>query len=158
MQFKFWQMLPNCSLKRLCHFFLLPTMHENEQVSLYCSVMHNVIFERNLTSPIHLPSWSLQGCFLYKSFPDSLPLPNSLPHHTEINKEPKACYYIFVYATISLELDPKLFKGRDPISHLYVSSTYQAQYLAWRCSESMNWHMHCLALTRLRQNLPILRS
>lgn len=36
------------------------------------------------------------------------------------------------------ELDPKLFKGRDPISHLYVSSTYQAQYLAWRCSESMN--------------------
>lgn len=32
---------------------------------------------------------------------------------TEVNQEREACYYIFVYATLSLELDPKLFEGRD---------------------------------------------
>lgn len=56
---------------------------------------------------------------------------------TEVNQEREACYYIFVYATLSLELDPKLFEGRDLFLHRYVSSIQVVQYLAPRYFENV---------------------
>ena len=128
-QFKFWQMLPNCSLKRLQHFILLPTVHENEWVSLYCSVKHSVNFERSLKSPSHPPSLITSGLLPVPAA--VLTLSSTLDAH--ISQEPEAHYYMFVQAAISSLpwMGPQALGGKQHVSSFMFPVSIQHTTWCW---------------------------